>query len=79
VVAELVVGVGEDEDRFGASPELRDVDGGDGVTRDDLVEAEPGQDVVEIVDGRDGRQLPLKLVENEQLPFLEYKKQKNQF
>ena len=74
MVAKLVVCGHEDENRFCSTPQLCGLDGLDGleaVALCDVIEAQPRQGVVEVVDRRDGRQLPLKLVQNQKLPFLE--------
>ena len=71
MVAKLVVCGHEDENRFCSTPQLFGLDGLEAVALCDVIEAQPRQGVVEVVDRRDGRQLPLKLVQNQKLPFLE--------
>ena len=66
VVGEGVVRAAQHEDRLRPPPQLPQVGLGDGG-------AEAGDGVVQVVEGRDGRQLPLQLVEDEQLPVLKLK------
>ena len=66
VVGEGVVRAAEHEDRLRPPPQLAQVGLGDGG-------AEARQGVVQEVEGRDARQLPLQLVEDQQLPVLKLK------
>ena len=77
MIAELVVRGDQNQNRFCSSSQIDDVDVLNAVTVCDLVEAETGQRVVEVVDGGDGRQLPLQLVQDQKLPFLENEREKN--
>ena len=63
VVGEGVVGAAEHEDRLRPPPQLPQVVLGDGG-------AQAGDGVVQVVQGRDGGQLPLQLVEDQQFPIL---------
>ena len=76
MIAELVVRGDQDQNRFCSSSKVDDVDVLNAVTVCDLVEAETGQRVIEVVDGGDGRQLPLQLVQDQKLPFLENEREK---
>ena len=63
VVGEGVVRAAQHEDRLRPPPQFPQVGLGDGG-------AEAGDGVVQVVEGRDGRQLPLQLVEDQQFPIL---------
>lgn len=64
MVGELVVGDGQDQNGLDPPTEV------DQVHRV-LVEAQPWQGLVKVVDGRDARQLPVELVQHQKLPFLQ--------
>ena len=64
VITKLIISCNQNEDRLGATPQFGDVDLRDAVTVADLVETESRQRVIEIVDGSDCAQFPLKFVQN---------------
>ena len=62
------MGSAEDEDGLGAAAQLAEVVLGEGG-----LGAQPRDGVVQVVEGGDGRQLPLQLVQHQQLPVLKIK------